>query len=615
VTTLKHVYERQRAADLAREQAHEVYEAIYWDLEPRARGTVDVHEHPDYKAAVADADRLTAEVAALRAEAGGKVFRIVDSKLDELAARIEKLNKKAVKLGTEPITLTVSDEHEQDVRHEHLVDQETHDIYGPVEGLTEIERVIDYTFVTVNGETPMIAGWVFVASLDHEADEGADESVGIRRAPIGAFTVSRIGQEAAEAVEKADLTAYRHAGPNCDHCGWNRRRKQTYVLYEVATGELRQIGSTCLKDYTGAHNPERVAAWAEWLEALYSDLGMGGDGEFTEGSGRIAMRTDDYLANVAAVIRENGWQPRWFKSDYGDSERNYNATADVAESNYFERKPKFKIAVTDEDREEARVALEWVREDLAERDDLDEFQHNLTTYCRSDYVPKKGSGFIAYTIMARRREIEGEIKRERQAKIKRDSEWIANVGDRIKGLVWTVEFVREFESRFGVTTLTKGFTDTGNAILWFGAGGMEQGKTYSCSATVKAHETDSYNGGGKITKISNVRGVKEIEAGTARPGTETGGMERTGEEGQGEAGFEVVKTAAEREAERLRRLDPKDLEERLDSAIASYNDYNQSLNLGEARGYEKDYYREQLERLSRLITRLENDQRALKALN
>jgi hypothetical protein len=381
-------------------------------------------------------------------------------------------------------------------------------------GSAGIERVTDYTFVTVNGETPLIKGWVFVASLDHEADEGADISTAIRRAPVGTYLTNRIGEDAAAAVENADLTAYRHAGNDCDHCGYSRRRKQTYVLYEVATGELRQIGSTCLRDYTGANNPERIAAWAEWLEGLYSDLGGGDyDGE-GGGGGRIAVRTVDYLANVVAMIKDRGWQARWRKSDYGDSERNYNATADAAMSNYFERNKQNRLEVTEEDRAEAEAALEWVRELDESGDELDEFLHNLTTYCRSNYVPQKGDGFVAYAPMARRRAVEKVLENERKAKIAETSEWIGQVGERLKGLTITVTFTREFEGAYGVSVLTKGYDADGNQILWFGKGGMEQGKTYTLSgATIKGHELDQYNGGGKVTKITNVRGITEIEEG------------------------------------------------------------------------------------------------------
>jgi hypothetical protein len=440
----------------------------------------------------------------------------------------------------------------------------------------------------------MLPGWVFVATLDHEADEGADLGVGIRRAPVGVHLASRIGQEAATAVENADLTDYRQAGPDCVHCGYKRRRNQTYVLYEIETGELRQVGTTCVADYTGAHNPERVAAWAEWMAALYSDLERDDEEGFGGGGGRIAMRTVEFLAHVAGAIRENGWQSRWRRTDYGDSERNYNATADVAESNYFERNPKFRYDVTAEDQDEAQAALDWVRDDLAERDDLDEFQHNLVTYTRSDWVPKKGSGFVAYTIMARRREIEGEIKRQRQEKIKADSEWFGEIKSRVKGLTFTVSFTREFESRFGVRTLTKGFTPEGNAITWWGSGGLEQGRTYTCAATIKAHETDDYNGGAKTTVITNLRSIEEVE------------------DGEQAVEMETTASAADRETARLKRLDPKLLDDQLDAAIASLNDVTHTMSTYTLHGWEREHYAEQEQRLTRLINRLQADQRALK---
>ena len=343
-TTLQSVYERQRAAELARDRAADIADNAYWDLSPRDRERVDLANIPSVKAAQAEADALTAEVSALRAEVGGSVFRVVDAKLADLTDRIAKLNKKAVKLGTEPISLIVSDERAQEVIKEARPAMDAVEAsLEAIEGTRNyVERVVDYTFVIVNGETPMIAGWVFVATLDHEADEGADQGVGIRRAPVGVFLRSRIGEEAAAAVEGADLTAYRHAGNDCEHCGFNRRRKQTYVLYEIETGALRQIGSTCLTDYTGAgNNPERIARWAEWLEGLYRDLRGGGDEDgFGEGGGRIAVRTVDYLANVAAMIRERGWRSRWSRNAYGDSERNYDATADVAMGNINERVAK-----------------------------------------------------------------------------------------------------------------------------------------------------------------------------------------------------------------------------------------------------------------------------------
>jgi hypothetical protein len=508
-TTLQAVYERQQAADNARWDVHETYERVYWELDARARERVNVYEHPDVVAAQRVADKLTAEVAALREEVGGRVFRVVDSKLDELRARIEKLNKKAAKYETEPVTLIVSDEHHQDVIREarHAADAVEASLEA-VEGTRHYtERIVDYTFVVVDGPSAVIEGWVFVATLDHDADQGADESVGIRRAPVGTNLANRIGTDAAAAVEAVDLTSYRHASNDCDHCGFKRRRNQTYVLYELATGELRQIGSTCLKDYTGASSAERAASWAEWLQALYSDLGGGGNYEDEgPGGGRIAYRTDDFLANVAAVTRENGWQSRWSKDGYGGFERNHNATADQALANMTARKPDIKV--TTEDREEARIALEWVRDDLAERDELDEFQHNLATYCRADYLPAKGDGFVAYAIEARKREIGDRLEYERKQRVAVESEWIGEVKERLKGLTFTVTFTKTIDGNYGAKQLTKGHDENGNLLIWWASGGtwLDQGHTYELTATVKAHDRDSYQNDAKVTEITRVHG-------------------------------------------------------------------------------------------------------------
>jgi len=508
MTALRTVYEQQENLREAQWNVSHVYEDIFWALDPKARASVNILEHPDYLAAKATADALAATVASMRDQVGGRVFRVVDSKLDDLADRIAKLNKKAVKLGTDPIILTVSDEHDQVTRKVSAADWQS-DIdaaEGTLGGI--LTEVYDFTYVTVNGPTPMIDGWVFLATLDHEADSGADEGVGIRRAPVGTGLVNRIGQDAADAVEAADLTCYRHADPDCDHCKLDRKRKQTYVLYELSTGALRQIGSTCLRDYTGANNPEKIAAWAEWMEGLYADLEIGNaGGGGVDGGGRIAIPTDLYLANVAAMIRTKGWAPRWTRSYYGDFERNPGATADAA--HYNMKAPKAThVAVLDEDWTTANNALTWVRDDLGERDTLDEFQHNLVTYCRADYLPAKGDGFIAAAIGALQREIERKLKAQQTA----DSDWIGEVKDRIKGLTFAVTFTRAFDGDYGTRWLIKGHDGNGNLLVWWtNSGELKQGTTYTCDATVKAHDTDKYADDAKVTTITNVRGVKEVE--------------------------------------------------------------------------------------------------------
>ena len=513
--TLTYVYERQQAVREARELASERFEEIYWDLPISKRSTDAVNHHPDVIALRKRADEIAAEVTRLREQVGGKVYRVVTSKLADLRKRIDGLNKKAKKLGTEPVTLVVSDEIDQEVRKVRVAPDNAVDwSLEQIEGTHQYrEEVVDYTFVTVSGEAPMIPGWVFVATLDHEVQSSEDDSVGIRRIPVTSRLRERIGEEAATAVENADLTEYRHAPNKCDHCHTIRRRNQTYLLFELATGKLRQVGTDCVKDYTGANNPERIAAWAEWLYSLDTDLeyeGEGGFGFAEEGMGRALVSTREYLAAVSALIRKRGWVPRWQHDEYtGDFYRNDYSTADGAHSLLNSAVLQKETPITDEDYAEAEATLEWVRSDVAERElgGEDEYLYNLVTYMRGNYLGPKGDGFVASSIMARRREIERKLAGERS----KSSEWFGEEKKRIKGLTIEVTFTRDFEGFYGVRTLTKGYTPEGNLILWWGNGSMEQGHTYRCNATVKKHSTDSYDNDAKVTEITNVRNVEEVD--------------------------------------------------------------------------------------------------------
>ena len=152
--SLKTVYERQKAAEAADLEARQIREDLYFNADPRAREGLgfDLSKHPDVVAARERVDALKLEVAALREQVNGRVYRVLNVKLAELEERIAKLNKKAAKYGTGEITLVVSGEREQVVQKR--------------DGR---EWVLDFTFVTVDGRTPMIEGFVFVATLDHEA--------------------------------------------------------------------------------------------------------------------------------------------------------------------------------------------------------------------------------------------------------------------------------------------------------------------------------------------------------------------------------------------------------------------------------------------------------------
>jgi hypothetical protein len=95
--------------------------------------------------------------------------------------------------------------------------------------LQEVERRGGEILVELVGEPPRLEGWEVVGRLDH--DDG------------GSGRLSFAGP----GIERG---AWSGAEPWCEHCGLLRRRTVTYLVRD-GSGEVRQIGSSCLRDYTG----------------------------------------------------------------------------------------------------------------------------------------------------------------------------------------------------------------------------------------------------------------------------------------------------------------------------------------------------------------------------
>jgi molybdopterin-binding protein len=146
---------------------------------------------------------------------GGATFRVLRRNLPELNERIERLARRAERLGTAPLALR------------------------------EIgEDVGEHAVVVLEGEPPALAGWTLAAVVDHRDEEPR----------------VRIASSAAPAPDPQ-----RFREPRCDHCRLRRRRVETYVVWHAATQRLRQVGTGCLRDFLGGHDPERLCRQAEYV--------------------------------------------------------------------------------------------------------------------------------------------------------------------------------------------------------------------------------------------------------------------------------------------------------------------------------------------------------------
>lgn len=359
--------------------------------------------------------------------------------LENVEEKIAALNKRAERLGLEPLTLKVSPVFtiRQEFKHQHAR------VGAPVRTYP-----VEMVRVTITGEAPRLAGWELVAVLENADGQAIVKTVpGIK-----------------------DLPALRALDPTvCKHCNTRRYRTDTFVLRDEQ-GELTQVGRSCLKDFLG-NDPAKAVGWLDLmtdLETLFEirmaqedpgfDLGGGGGG-----SKYVPLR--EYLLACAIEYRLGGGN--FITRKMVDEGRAEFATSDLAWATMGLLRrggAKEEAKPTDRDRELAHKACEWA-EALEPKND---FESNLHIYAKQGYFPFKSGGIAAYVLGAYLREQGALYTKKAQSSFllpKEEQKHVGTVGER-RDFDAVVLGKHVFEGNFGWTYIYR-LAIEGSQAVWF----------------------------------------------------------------------------------------------------------------------------------------------------
>jgi hypothetical protein len=414
---------------------------------------------------------------------GPVIYWIPEGNYETLVRELTKIAKRAAKLGTGPISW-----------REVGVEDRTVKRLAP--------WATRYVKIEVEGETPALAGWEFLATLK----------------PLGGELLVNTVPGNEDLPERfRETEAFR-----CEHCGKLRRRSKVFVVRHQESGELKAVGSSCLRDFLGGKDPHAILSWLSLLDRALKAIRSGSEDDEASfgGGGDFRIETGFFLVIVAALIRQTGWVSRTSArdSDHGLE----NATADTAwrvatppitEKAWQEWK-KFEESITDRDREVAEKALAWARE----VEKTSDYLHNLRLAAREETVSRDTIGLVASAIPAWLREEEQEVKRREKKKLGEKSEWIGKLKERHVFLA-TIIGERSWESDWGTTHFYRLLDTNGNILVWFGSKTIRAdiGDTIEVRATIKKH--DVYEGTHQtvLTRLTLLKKVlqKKSEEGDA----------------------------------------------------------------------------------------------------
>lgn len=384
-----------------------------------------------------------------------QTITVLASRCDEALATLERLAKKARRFGNPDIQVQMGETREVLVTRERP------------NGARYKVRV-QYTDLLVTGEAPRYGEHEFLARIELLEN--------------GNLLFVRPGV--------TDLApSFRNSTGFCDHCRSARRRKEVYVVRDLASGQQLQVGRTCLRDFMGIDDPNAIAQrFAFWSEA----------GQLSESFGRHtwSVETDEVLALAASAIKLFGWcsQRQAQDSDALPTSRYVSIALDpMPDKAVRALKRQIVDACGDAEHETARKVREWAQ---ALPENGSDFDHNLRTLLAKDELTQpRAFGIVVAAVACYHRAMEHELRLTAERAKVAGSEHVGNKGDRLKGLQVTIQEQRVIgESQWGDRVLVKFIDEAGNLLVWFtGAGtGRETGERVRLSGTVKAH--DEFNG-------------------------------------------------------------------------------------------------------------------------
>jgi hypothetical protein len=429
------------------------------------------------------------KIRALTAE-GHPIYRVPEWNMDALMVRVEKMNRRAKKLGMAPLVVALTGEDFEERSRKRGGDTWDSESVGKWEKYT-----IRLVLLTLTGECPRVNGWAMAATIQH--DEGGNI---LRTVP---------GFEACLPLE------YRRIVPRCDHCHTVRQRNDTYVLQSLkqcprcyagsaqwsvdckecngsgyVPDSWKQVGRNCLSDFLRTSDASGLAEYAEMLAGLDDEMGaFEDDGESCGGRGREYFKALRLLTQVACCVRADGWCSRTeAKNSFVGKCATVDAAMSLWDSKLWDKlsdADREKLTPTAEDAAKAEAAIAWAQ--ALPEDVTVDYLWNIRVVSHRELISYREAGLAGSIIAAYNRHLEQEMKK----KYERDtpSEHFGVIGERAY-FVLTVMGTREMDGNFGLTTLVSFRDERGSRCKWFCSGSteLEVDKTYTVRASIKEHQ-------------------------------------------------------------------------------------------------------------------------------
>lgn len=333
-----------------------------------------------------------------------------------------------------------------------------------------------YIVVEAEGEAK-VDGWIFAGTIEHT------QAGNILRSVSDEYKIP---------------ARYRDAEPYCEHCHTKRARKDTYVVFNEETGEFKQVGKSCLQEYTNGLSLEMAACMMKWLRDVEEYCSYSGT------SYKVYFEVKEVSKYFVETMKKLGWanssaeesSTKNMALNFFDLDRGCRWLTKEEKRKFEDLKNKIDFNADHTTDEYIEAALEWARN--WDGHEYNDYRDNLKVIANMTHCEFKHLGYLASLFMAYDKAMEREVKRMERQKTRAQSAHIGQVGDKVSEEVKEWKCLTSWETQWGVTFLYEFTTEEGNILIWKTSKWLdEEDEITSITGKVKAH--------------NEFRGIKQTE--------------------------------------------------------------------------------------------------------
>lgn len=393
-------------------------------------------------------------------------LKIPQDNLPKLVDLLEEANKKASKLGVPPLSYSITSQYEFKIPSKDLDGTFRYDHNGSVIMLSVIMLSI-----IVHGDTPKLAGWSLIAAISH--DVAGSQHIEIIRTVPG------------ELVPPSQ----RDRGNICDHCGYARRRSETFVLRNES-GQYMVVGRKCVSDFLGSarFNPATWSSWLSIISELHQTVSDDDDDAPLRRGVEPRYPLQHLLELTSAVIKHDGWLSSKAAQEQGRSSSASTVRWLLDPAKDLKDRAAHRVytdLITPQMQAESALSIEWA----ASLPGVSDYEKNIKVLATIGSARYKDTGFAASILPGFRRAMERSVDPDRIAFL---NDWVGRKGDKIGPV--QIKVLSQYSmgpnryNRYAPpTVIYRMVTSSGHVLTWFCSSGveMEKGQVWMLRGTVK----------------------------------------------------------------------------------------------------------------------------------